>query len=78
LIDIHCHLEDEIFDKNREKVIKNAKNAGVKAIITSGLGYNLAMKALSISDRKYIFLSIGLPPYDLSDFNKIIYFIKKY
>jgi TatD DNase family protein len=77
MIDVHCHIEDEVFDKNREKIIENAKNAGVKAIITSGLGYNSAIKALSISDGKYIFLSIGLPPYDLSDFNKVIYFIEK-
>lgn len=77
MIDVHCHLEDEIFDKNRDKIIENAKNVGVKAIITSGIGYNLAIKALSISDGKYIFLSIGLPPYDLSDFDKVVYFIEK-
>ncbi len=77
MIDIHCHLEDEVFDNNRNKIIENAKKAGVKAIITSGIGYNYAMKALSISDWKYIFPSIGLPPYDLSDFDRIIHFIEK-
>ena len=33
LIDSHCHLDDALFDSDREDVIQAAQSAGVKAII---------------------------------------------
>ncbi|NLJ51482.1 MAG: TatD family hydrolase [Alcaligenaceae bacterium] len=33
LIDSHCHLDDAVFDEDREEVIKRAQDAGVQAIV---------------------------------------------
>ena len=34
MIDVHCHLEQKDYDKDRDEVIKRAKEKGLKAIIT--------------------------------------------
>ena len=36
LIDTHCHLDMEAFDKDRDEVIKRTKGSGVKYIINAG------------------------------------------
>jgi len=64
LIDIHSHLEGPRF-KNLDKVIKNAKKAGVKVIIQSGVNPTTNRKSLEIA-KKYpeIKVSFGLYPID--------------
>jgi len=40
LVDCHCHLDHPDFKGEVDKVVENAKNAGVKAIISAGInGY---------------------------------------
>lgn len=38
LIDSHCHLDNEQFDKDREAVIERARAAGVECMMTIGTG----------------------------------------
>ena len=66
-IDVHCHLHDEVFDSDRDEVIKRALNCGVEIIITSTLNMRELEKALSIAN-KYdcIKVSAGFDPLNLS------------
>lgn len=63
-IDVHAHLEDEVFNGDLDEVIRRAKNAGVKAVITSPITPSDVGKALKIVGRYrgFVFLSIGLDP----------------
>jgi len=38
LVDVHAHLDHEMFAKDRDEVIARAKAAGVKVIIANGSG----------------------------------------
>jgi TatD DNase family protein len=35
LVDVHCHLEDPVFDEDREEVIREAEEAGIISMITA-------------------------------------------
>ena len=64
LVDVHCHLEDEAFDDDRDEVIRRALEAGVVAMLTSSLDREDALKALGIA-RSYpgvVHLCVGFDP----------------
>ncbi len=65
-VDCHCHLGHSYFKDKLDDVIKRAKKAGVKAIITSGVNVTSNRKALEIA-KKYdiVKCSLGLYPIDL-------------
>ncbi len=61
LFDVHCHLEDESFDEDREEVLKRARKAGIVGIVTSPLDREDSIKALSLfSGNDLVKVSIGL------------------
>jgi len=63
-VDVHCHIVDENFNRDRDEVIRRALNSNVIAIITSSLTFSEAIKSLKISSRYpgYIFITIGSDP----------------
>jgi len=65
LVDIHAHLDHEKFKPDLDKVIDNAKKAGVKSIITSGVNSRTNRLILDIS-KKYDIVkpSFGIYPLD--------------
>ena len=65
LVDIHAHLDHEKFKDDLDKVIENAKKAGVKAIITSGVNSKTNRMILDIAEKYDIVKpSFGLYPLD--------------
>jgi len=64
MIDIHCHLQDEVFDNDRDEVVGRARKAGVKYIITSAINPEEVGKALEIVRKYegYVKLTIGHNP----------------
>lgn len=66
LVDVHCHLTFERFSEDLDDVVKRAKEAGMKLIITSGVEPKENRKALELS-KKYpdiIRPSFGIYPVD--------------
>ena len=49
LIDIHSHLDHDYFKDDLDKVIENARKAGVKVILTAGINSETNRKALEIA-----------------------------
>jgi len=83
LIDTHCHLEMDDFDKDRDEVVKGARDAGVQYIITIVSDRESNIKGLQISS-KYpeVYLSVGVHPHeakilDEQLYNEITAFIKQ-
>jgi TatD DNase family protein len=65
LVDIHAHLDHVKFKNNIDKVIENARKAGVKSIITSGINSATSKIALDLQDKYDIVkASFGLYPID--------------
>jgi TatD DNase family protein len=68
LIDSHAHLEMKDFDKDRNRVIARAVEAGVRHIITVATTIPDVHKALDIAQKnESVFLSIGIHPHEAKD-----------
>ncbi len=64
-IDVHCHLDFEGLIERLDEVIENAKKAGLKAILTSGVNPETNRKILEIASKYDIVkCSFGLYPMD--------------
>ena len=77
LTDIHCHLTAPELISNLSEVIESSLKSGLKFIVTSGLGYEDCLKALEISDYKFIYPSLGIAPYDLEGYEEVLSLIEK-
>lgn len=65
LVDVHAHLDHEKFKDDLDNVIENARNAGVKAIITSGVNSRTNRLILDIAGKYDIVKpSFGIYPLD--------------
>ena len=76
LIDVHCHLTAPEFEGRGKEIIEKSVEAGVKAIVTSGLGYEDGLKALEISDYRIVYPSLGMSPYMLEGYEQVIDLIR--
>lgn len=63
MIDTHCHIDFEEYDKDREKVIKRAQEK-LDAIIVSGISLksNQSVLDLSVEYTSFIYPSLGFHP----------------
>ena len=84
LIDAHCHLDFINFDKDRDKVIKRAKQNGISDIIIPGVSANNWPKIQSLCEQHHsLHPCYGLHPYYVdqhskSDIEKLEKFINEY
>ncbi|HAJ05641.1 MAG TPA: hydrolase TatD [Chloroflexi bacterium] len=63
LTDTHCHLDFQMFDKDRDKILENAANHNVTKIINPGTNIKTSNKALEMSDKyKVVSAAIGIHP----------------
>ena len=51
LIDIHCHLDHYYFDKDRDKVVENARKNNLKVILTAGINPETNRKSLLLAEK---------------------------
>jgi len=69
-VDTHCHLEQDEFDDDREKVIQRAAQQGIY-IISSAITQDTWSKCLSIAlMHESVYASIGLDPV-LPEYNEV-------
>ena len=66
LVDVHCHLTHEHFKDKLDEVLRRAENAGVRAIVCSGVNHPTNEEVLALA-KKYpiIKASLGLYPLDV-------------
>ena len=70
-IDAHCHIEDKGFNKDRDEIIKNAKNNNVE-IITSGASFGGCVRALNCKKIYNIYSTLGFHPGNVRADDKVI------
>ena len=66
LVDVHCHLNHELFKDDLDEVIERARKAGVKKILISGVNPASNKEVLKLVERypKIICASLGIYPID--------------
>ena len=66
LVDVHCHLNHEHFKDRLDRTIKNAKKAGVKRIVISGVNSEANREVLKLCEKYPDILraSLGIYPID--------------
>ncbi len=68
LFDSHAHYNDEKFDEDREKIIKETLSKGVSNFIVAGYNLESSKKAIEISNEyKEAYAIIGISPNDIED-----------
>lgn len=70
LVDSHCHLELEDYDRDRPEVIGRAAEAGVSCMITVGTEAAYFGKVVSIIEKHdSIYGAIGIHPHNAKDYS---------
>lgn len=66
LVDVHCHLNHDRFKNDLDDVIKRARQAGVKMIITAGVNTPTNREVLKIAEKykDIVKCSLGIYPID--------------
>ncbi|MBU0470413.1 MAG: TatD family hydrolase [Nanoarchaeota archaeon] len=65
LVDVHCHLNHELFKEELDEVLKRAKQNGVKVVIVSGVNPPANREVLEMAEKyPLIKASLGIYPID--------------
>lgn len=71
IIDTHCHLDDNRYLDDIEKVVKKAENANVKGFLIPGADIKNLPRAKEISSQyNNVFYAAGVHPYDIDDYDR--------
>ena len=63
LIDTHCHLDFEVFENDRELILKNALNAGVEAVVNPGINIETSQEAINLANKfTNLYAAVGIHP----------------
>lgn len=74
LIDSHAHLEMQEFDRDRDGVIRRAKEAGVDIIITVGTNLQDCRKVIDIAARyESVYAAMGIHPHEVKSIDDKTY-----
>lgn len=66
LFDSHSHLNDEKFDDDRDKIIKEIYESGVTNFVTAGYSVESSKKAADIANKyDFIYATAGISPNDI-------------
>lgn len=66
LLDSHCHLDDEKFNTDREKLIEDIRDAGFKNLISAGYSLKSSEEAIKLANRyDFIYATCGISPNDI-------------
>jgi TatD DNase family protein len=71
MFDTHCHLNFSVFKDNLDKVIQNAKQAGVNYFVIPGTDYESSKRAVKIAE-KYdgAYAAVGIHPHHVYQYQR--------
>ena len=71
IVDTHCHLDDERYNNDLEKVLKHAEEKGVKKFIIPGADPESLEKAVKIAEEyTSVYFAVGVHPYDAENYDR--------
>jgi TatD DNase family protein len=70
LVDSHCHLDFDRFDKDREQVIAQAVRDGIEYIINPGIDLASSRAAIDLAEQfPQVYATVGIHPNDSADWH---------
>ena len=64
LIDSHAHLDDERFDRDRERLIESLRENGIDLVINPGDDLQSSIKAVALAEKyENIYAAVGVHPH---------------
>ncbi|WIF95945.1 TatD family hydrolase [Caminicella sporogenes] len=73
LFDSHTHLDDRKFDKDRDDVIKRAKENGISYIMNPGADYESSVRAVELADKyDMVYAAVGIHPHDAKTMDEMM------
>lgn len=71
MIDSHCHLDFKDFDNCRDKVIEEARQAGVHTIVNIGVDLATSKNSVALAEKyDLVYATVGVHPHDARTWNK--------
>ena len=71
IIDTHCHLNDELFDDDREFLIQNLNSENVQSVFVVGTDLKYCKSALELAEKyENLFAIIGMYPENCEEYNE--------
>lgn len=68
LFDTHAHLDDEMFNEDRDEMIRRARQAGVILIVNVGYSLASSRDSINLADRyDMIYAAVGIHPHDAAE-----------
>ncbi|MEW6264651.1 MAG: TatD family hydrolase [Thermodesulfobacteriota bacterium] len=65
LIDTHCHLDLDDYDRDRPEVMERARSAGISHLITIGLNPESSARAIALAEsHDFISATVGYHPHE--------------
>lgn len=72
LFDSHCHLDDKVYYKDMDEVLKRADEAGVKKIMLVGITEENSQVILKMAESDPVFYSsVGIHPHDAAQCSEV-------
>lgn len=68
-LDVHAHLDDEAFDKDRLEIVEKAKRENVY-FINAGVDIDSSLLSVELSKHDNIFAAVGVHPHEAAKVNK--------
>ena len=71
LFDSQAHYNDEKFEEDRTKILKDIYNFGVTKLINAGYSLEASKKAIDIAKKyDFVYATVGISPNDVEDFKE--------
>ncbi len=65
LFDTHAHLDDDVYEADRDDMIRRARLAGVAHILNAGYNLESSQRAIELADEyDLIYAAVGIHPHD--------------
>ncbi len=71
IVDTHCHLDDERYNDDLEKVLETARQKGVGKFIIPGADPKTLQRAVEIAEQyEMVYFAVGVHPYDAKNYDR--------
>lgn len=71
IFDTHAHYDDEVFDKDRDELLKSMNRDGVDFIVNVGASMDSTRKALELADKyPFLYAAVGIHPSETGELTR--------